>query len=328
MNERRFCDVLLLIPCCASKKGTGPRPRLSSAPWPDELSPSALAALEEGRRVARARWPDHFDSGSAFLPAMTWYTGIAYSWPGFRGSLDSAFEGGMRCLIVSAGYGLLRPDDLIQDYDLQMGRVSGIWKERLPKVLADYVSRNDIERVFGVLSDTYYQTVVGVERMLPKVHISWHVPFSRSLAGSGSAVQKVSGAIGETVTKLVGQNFESGEIRPIRGAFADSASAGALVAGQEPERKRRSPVNIEEVWARIEAHQDQEFHQIRGQGFRYVVKGSYLTPNTTRQNIPKSAFEQALSLVPLQNTTKIQHLRGPSYIFAILMDDRIRRADW
>lgn len=87
-------------------------------------------------------------------------------------------------------------------------------------------------------------------------------------------------------------------------------------------------MNIDEVWVRIEAHQGEEFRQIRGQWFRYVVKGSYLTPSTTRQNIPRSAFEQALSLVPLQNTVPIQHLRGPSYIFAVLMDDRIRRADW
>jgi hypothetical protein len=234
----------------------------------------------------------------------------------------------MRCLIVSAGYGLLRPDDLIQNYDLQMGQVLGIWKERLPKVLADYVSRNGIERIFGVLSNTYCQTLVGVEPMLPTVHINWHVPFSRSLLGSGSAVQKVSRAIGATVTRLVGQNFESVESRPIRESFADSAHAVASGARSESERKKRSVMNIDEVWVRIEAHQGEEFRQIRGQWFRYVVKGSYLTPSTTRQNIPRSAFEQALSLVPLQNTVPIQHLRGPSYIFAVLMDDRIRRADW
>jgi hypothetical protein len=35
-----------------------------------------------------------------------------------------------------------------------------------------------------------------------------------------------------------------------------------------------------------------------------------------------------LRYVPLPNTVPVQHLRGPSYIYAILMDSRIRRTDW
>jgi hypothetical protein len=36
----------------------------------------------------------------------------------------------------------------------------------------------------------------------------------------------------------------------------------------------------------------------------------------------------APGLVPLENTVPVQHLRGPSYIYAILMDPRIRQDDW
>jgi hypothetical protein len=48
----------------------------------------------------------------------------------------------------------------------------------------------------------------------------------------------------------------------------------------------------------------------------------------TKQNIAKAHFAEALAYVPLRNTVPVQHLRGPSYIYAILMDERIRRHDW
>jgi hypothetical protein len=33
-------------------------------------------------------------------------------------------------------------------------------------------------------------------------------------------------------------------------------------------------------------------------------------------------------LVPLTTTAPLQRLQGPSYLYAILMDDRIRHGDW
>jgi hypothetical protein len=82
------------------------------------------------------------------------------------------------------------------------------------------------------------------------------------------------------------------------------------------------------VWPRIEDHAGEEFHQIRGAAFTYRVSGGHVVPNRTKQQIPKSHFEQALAFVPLSDTVLLQHLRGPSYIYAILMDGRIRRGDW
>ena len=86
--------------------------------------------------------------------------------------------------------------------------------------------------------------------------------------------------------------------------------------------------SIDIVWGRIVAHEGETFHQIRGKAFEYEVHSGYLRPDTTNQNIPRAAFEEALELVPLKNTVPVQHLRGPSYIYAILMDKRIRKADW
>ncbi len=86
--------------------------------------------------------------------------------------------------------------------------------------------------------------------------------------------------------------------------------------------------NIEEVWTRIVAHKGEIFQQIRGQEFRYTINQSVLNPSTTKQNIPKSEFAKALAFVPLKNTVPLQELRGPSYIYAILMDTRVRNKDW
>jgi 5-methylcytosine-specific restriction protein A len=166
-----------------------------------------LAALENGRQLVRTRRPERFDSNSPYLPAMTWYTGILYSWPGLRQRLDKAFGRGVRCLIVSAGYGLLRPDDSINWYNLQMGQTLSIWNKILPLVLADYATRNGCGRIFGVLSNQYHQAVANVEHLLPSADVTWHVPLARELAGPGSPMQKVSRAIAAHVVELVDRGF-------------------------------------------------------------------------------------------------------------------------
>ena len=86
--------------------------------------------------------------------------------------------------------------------------------------------------------------------------------------------------------------------------------------------------DIDVVWSRIAAHCGEEFRQIRGGVFRYEVSGGALRPDRTNRQIPKSDFKKALGLVPLTSTVGLQHLQGPSYIYAVLMDPRIRQGDW
>jgi len=82
------------------------------------------------------------------------------------------------------------------------------------------------------------------------------------------------------------------------------------------------------VWSRIESHAGEKFTQIRGGEFTYKIVDGHVRPDRTNHQIPKSHFEQAFEIAPLKSTTPVQHLRGPSYIFAILMDHRIRQSDW
>ena len=85
---------------------------------------------------------------------------------------------------------------------------------------------------------------------------------------------------------------------------------------------------IDQVWGRIQDHEGETFRQIRGQEFTYECSSSAITPSTTDWIIPRAHFEKALDLVPLKNTVPVQHLMGPSYLYAVLMDERIRRSDW
>jgi hypothetical protein len=85
---------------------------------------------------------------------------------------------------------------------------------------------------------------------------------------------------------------------------------------------------IEEVWARISVNAGSEFRMIRGETFHYTIVGKNVALDRTNYQIPKSEFEKALAFVPLENTTAISRLRAPAYLYAILMDDRIRQIDW
>ncbi|MCP1190832.1 hypothetical protein NKR17_17440 [Priestia flexa] len=85
---------------------------------------------------------------------------------------------------------------------------------------------------------------------------------------------------------------------------------------------------IDKIWERITQCEGDNFKQIRGKEFTYSVKGNSVYLNTTERSISKSEFTKALKLVPLENTVQLQNFQAPSYLFAILMDKRIRKNDW
>lgn len=86
--------------------------------------------------------------------------------------------------------------------------------------------------------------------------------------------------------------------------------------------------DVNPVWQRITSHAGEVFQQKRGAQFTYRVIGGHVVPDRTPQQIPKSHFAEALELVPLSGPGQIQNLRGPSYIYAILMDRRISGGEW
>ncbi|NRR23335.1 MULTISPECIES: hypothetical protein [unclassified Brevibacillus] len=85
---------------------------------------------------------------------------------------------------------------------------------------------------------------------------------------------------------------------------------------------------IEVVWSRITDCEGQIFRQLRGGEFTYQVKGNVIEFDRTSRSVSKSTFQEALKYVPIENTVPLQKLQAPSYLFAILMDNRIRKNDW
>lgn len=82
--------------------------------------------------------------------------------------------------------------------------------------------------------------------------------------------------------------------------------------------------NFENIWNNIIKNEGNEFSLIRGKKFTYVIKRECLIPSTTNYALSKKDFLKAIPYLPLENTKPIQNIcRGPSYVFSILMDNRI-----
>ena len=88
-------------------------------------------------------------------------------------------------------------------------------------------------------------------------------------------------------------------------------------------------VTIEEVWARIVKHEGEEFHTKKGLPFTYEIRGEVFFPSRTDDQISKSDFEKTLECVPFAGPSVVNRLvRGPSYVWAVLHDPRIRLQDY
>ncbi len=87
-------------------------------------------------------------------------------------------------------------------------------------------------------------------------------------------------------------------------------------------------VGIDEVWRRMERHAGETFTQVRGGTFTYAIYGNGLDLDRTNQVLQRSQIEEAVDRLPLENTSSVHDLRGPSYLYAILMDPRISQEDW
>jgi len=114
----------------------------------------------------------------------------------------------------------------------------------------------------------------------------------------------------------------------LSGGSERGEQAGAVGGGFTMGARASGDPDPNEVWRRIEQHAGEKFRQLGGRPFSYQIRSGCVIPTTTRRQIHRSQFAQALKLVPLENTVPVHHLQGPSYIYAILMDSRIRGDDW
>ena len=63
---------------------------------------------------------------------------------------------------------------------------------------------------------------------------------------------------------------------------------------------------------------------MRGKRFSYQAHGHGVDMNTTNRILPRSDFQKAFERFPVSGPGDLQDLQGPSYIYSILMDPRVR----
>lgn len=204
LNDEDLSDTLLILPCCQSKRGQG-SVDLPPRSIVDFLSPDVAETLVTGRVAAFERAGTSIDLASARQPALRLYTGQPYKTPGLRDSLVSLVKSGLHCVIVSGGYGLVRPEEPIHYYEAQIQRTAPVWRRRIPLLLAEYVERQRIQRSFGAFSRQYGNVV--------PTHLTgndWRaVPVFRR-GDEGSAYHEAPRRVGSAVMRLIDARFEPG----------------------------------------------------------------------------------------------------------------------
>ena len=88
-------------------------------------------------------------------------------------------------------------------------------------------------------------------------------------------------------------------------------------------------IQFSEVWERIILNGGKVFYTKKGLKFTYAVEGTILTIDRTKYPLTRKEIMSAYRHVPLEGPGALTGLvRGQSYIWAILHDNRIRKKDW
>lgn len=90
---------------------------------------------------------------------------------------------------------------------------------------------------------------------------------------------------------------------------------------------RRPP--FEEVLRCLRTHEGAVFRAIAGKDFTYRIHGGLFRTSRTRDPVGLPGVERAYRLPPFPNPRAFPAgEEGASYVWAVLLDPRIRRLDW
>lgn len=86
------------------------------------------------------------------------------------------------------------------------------------------------------------------------------------------------------------------------------------------------------MWRRVAKHQGEQCKTATGLPFTFEVAGNgiwfYRDGKRINRKLTRKQFEEALTRCPLTSTTEIKDLIDYPYLFAVLMDGRIRGQEW
>jgi len=89
---------------------------------------------------------------------------------------------------------------------------------------------------------------------------------------------------------------------------------------------------LESVWHRIKSHQGEEFRTATRLPFTYEVEGAgiwfFRDGRRIERKLTRTQVDKAIGRCPLRSTTEIRDLMDYAYLFALLMDTRIRGEAW
>ncbi|MEJ8568620.1 hypothetical protein [Elongatibacter sediminis] len=241
--------------------------------------------------------------------------------------------------ILSAGWGLISADFLTPQYDITFSSAAASYKRRrksdryqdfcmLPtQSAADlyFLGGKDYVPLFAKTASehggkkiVFYNSATpphapGCElrRFETSTRTNWHYECARAMI-SGEQEQLLA----TTTTNTP----------PARKSNLSRFLESRLTIKRAGETVKPS---IETVWARLQKLQGQYFETKTGKAFTFEISGRVLKTNRTNFNLPQSEFAKALNHVPIEGPGEINNLvRGPSYIWAILHDPRVRRGEW
>jgi len=194
---------LLIIPCSQSKKGGNSA--IADNTIDEIISPESSELLRSARRSAFQRSQTRLDMDSDAIPALFRYSGNMWSVEGFREAIQGALSDGLHVLVESGGYGLIRVEEGIHEYEASINRTAPIWRHVFPLVLTDYISRNGINSIFVAGSGQYLQ-ILRKKNWWGGRECRW---FVARMSGDGNRYRVVPRAIGCAVRDLILSRFST-----------------------------------------------------------------------------------------------------------------------
>ena len=140
-------NALLIIPCCKTKAlGGSNKPVGYVDPLSSLVTDSTYSKIED----VRNGYSNLLRKPQQYMKAIDRYTGHLYrAVPNFAEIVKeyTNSENQPHLLILSALYGLLHPNSLINDYDLRLNKARSHWTAHFSAILEDYVLQNDIKEI-------------------------------------------------------------------------------------------------------------------------------------------------------------------------------------
>ncbi len=201
--------ILVIFPCSSSKSEHVARHTYSVEEeqrvmdFLDDTGNFLLAGREGNR--------PYINTESALIPAIDRYSGFLYKTEDLKEAVSKAErKGGVHGLILSGGYGIVRPSERIHSYNRRMN-VSYWTRHRLPDVIFEYIERNRIIEAYAFVSRTtdYAKLLERVDwsglagRGLLEIAREYYISFLES----GGAQRIVPQLTGRLLVSFVDQGF-------------------------------------------------------------------------------------------------------------------------